>query len=108
MPGLDPSTGRWTRNGAEIVVAVGRAFSTPRATRVMRRHLGFERSQLIDRPIGTAMLGPVAKALAESLRYEPRVRLRRMTIEAATRQGAVGLRAEIEIIADGTVQKVAL
>lgn len=108
MPGMNPKTGRWARDGEEIVIAVQQAFSTPRGTRLMRRYIGFERGQLLDRPVVAQMLGPTAKALAESLRYEPRVELRRITIDRATTAGTVTLAADIKITASGKTKRVAL
>lgn len=97
MPGMNPRTGRWTRDGAEIAVAVRRAFSTPKGTRLMRRFLGSDHAQLRDRPVEPGMLGPVTRALAESLRHEPRVRLKRVTLDRAKAEGSVGLALEIEV-----------
>ena len=108
MPGMDPITGRWARDGAEIVVAVQRAFSTPRGARIMRRWLGMSRAQMLDRPVTPQMLGPTTAALAESLRYEPRVRLNRLGLESADAQGAVGLACDVRVIADAATVRVAL
>ena len=106
MPGMNPKTGRWSRDGEEIVIAVQRAFSTPRGTRVMRRFLGAERAQLQDRPIEPGMLGPSAKALAESLRYEPRVRFRRLSIDRAATDGSIALAIDIDVVATGQGMRV--
>lgn len=108
MPGMDPTTGRWTRDGAEIVVAVKRAFTTPKATRVMRRWLGMERAQLLDRPVEPGMLGPVTRAYAESLRYEPRVRLVRLGLDAASIDGGVGLAVEFRVKSTGQTVRTPL
>lgn len=106
MPGMNPTTGRWSRDGEEIDIAVRRAFATPKASRLMRRHLGVETAQLRDRPIEPGMLGPMTVALAESLRHEPRVKLRRLVVEKASRNGGVGVAAEIDI--DGTRRRIGL
>lgn len=97
MPGMNPRTGRWARGGEEIVIAVQRAFSTPKGTRLMRRFLGSDHAQLRDRPIEPGMLGPVTRVLAESLRHEPRVVLKRVTIDKARAEGAVGLAVDVEV-----------
>lgn len=108
MPGMDPATGRWTRDGAEIVVAVRRAFTTAKATRVMRRWLGMERAQLLDRPIEPGMLGPMTRAYAESLRYEPRVRLVRLGLDGASVDGRAGIAVEFRVRASGETMRAAL
>lgn len=108
MPGMDPATGRWTRDGDEIVVAVRRAFTTPNGARVMRRWLGFERAQLLDRPVEPGMLGPLTRAYAESLRAEPRVRLVRLAVDRAATSGGVGLAVEFRVRADAQIVRAAL
>lgn len=106
MPGMNPDTGRWTQDGEEIAVAVRKAMTTPKASRVMRRWLGVRNAELLDRPIEPAMVGPMTVAVAESLAAEPRVVLRRMGLTSATQQGAAQIAAEVAIIGTDKTMKV--
>ena len=108
MPGMNPVTGRWARDGEENVIAVRRAFSTPKGSRVLRRYLGCDQAGALDRPLSPIMLGPTTRAFAESLLYEPRVRLVRLGLDAATRDGATQIAANIRVVADATNRTVTL
>lgn len=101
MPGMDPKTGRWTHGIDAVAAAVGKAFTTPLSTRVLRRWLGVSTAALIDRPIEPGMVGPIAVAIGDSLRAEPRVRLNRIGIAAATQDGKAELIADLTIVATG-------
>lgn len=97
MAGMNPETGRFTRGGEEIIIAVRKAFTTPKATRVMRRWLGVAHGALLDRPTEPGMIGPVALAIGETLAAEPRVQLNRIGLSGATREGQAELVAELTI-----------
>lgn len=101
MPGMDPITGRWTYGVAAISAAIDKAFTTPRATRVMRRWLGVTPGALLDRPIEPGMVGPVAVAIGDSLRAEPRVRLNRIGLVSGSQDGHAELVADLTILSTG-------
>lgn len=101
MPGMDPKTGRWTYGVEAIGAAVGKAFTTPLSTRVLRRWLGVSTAGLLDRPIEPNMVGPIAVAIGDSLRAEPRVKLNRIGLVATDQDGKAELIADLTILASG-------
>jgi len=102
MAGMNPETGRFARDGEEIIIAVRKAMTTPKATRVMRRWLGVAHAALLDRPTEPGMVGPVALAIGESLAAEPRVQLNRIGLTGASQQGHAELVADLTILSTGS------
>ena len=101
MAGMHPETGRFTRGGEEIIIAVRKAMTTPKATRVMRRWLGVSSAALLDRPTEPGMVGPITLAIGESLAAEPRVRLNRMALSGANQEGHAELIADLTVTPSG-------
>jgi uncharacterized protein len=82
MIGMDRLAGKRLSGDAHLAQSIGTILSTPIGTRVMRRDFGSLLFELIDQPFNAMtrlrMFAATAVALA---RWEPRIRLTRVTVE---------------------------
>ena len=96
MLGMDRSNGAPLSGNAHLAQSIGDILGTPIGTRVMRRDYGSMLFDLIDQPLNgaTRLLIYAATALALA-RWEPRIRLRRVTLSVdAGASGAASLQIE--------------
>jgi hypothetical protein len=94
MAGVDRLTGKPLSGWAHVVQSLGVLFTTPKLSRIMRRHIGTNMPRLVDAPISPVTLIDFYAAVAEALRYEPRFRVSRMGVEGATTDGRLTLAIE--------------
>ena len=93
MAGMNRLTGRWIKGWAHTSQSLGDILSTPLLSRVMRRPYGAEEDALVDKPISKGGLTRPVMAVAVPVdRWEPRVRLTRVTIADAAVTGKLGLK----------------
>lgn len=84
MTGMARSTGRGLSFEAHLAQSVADILSTPIGARVMRRDYGSRLPRLIDAPLNGETQIEVFAATAEALaRWEPRLRLVRVSIDTA-------------------------
>lgn len=90
MRGVNASTGTSIDGIDHLAQSIGDILSTPIGSRVMRRDYGSLLPQLVDQPFNGAtrvrLFGAIATAL---MRWEPRLRLTRVSIEIGSDPGAV-------------------
>ena len=100
MRGMDEATGKPLEGNAHLAQSIGDILTTPLGSRVMRRDYGSMLFDLIDQPLnaGTRLLIYASTALALR-RWEPRIHLRRVTLDMAA--GAAG-KAALSIEGDRT------
>lgn len=95
--GMSRTTGRWVRGWGHTSQSLGDILSTPLYQRVMRRPYGSQEDGLVDKPQhAKALTRPVMAVAVPVHRWEPRVRLRRVTISDASVTGRLGLAMECE------------
>ncbi|MEL6477620.1 MAG: GPW/gp25 family protein [Pseudomonadota bacterium] len=96
MIGASRNTGARLAGDLHLSQSISDILSTPLGSRVMRREYGSRLPDLIDAPMNPLTFIDVYQAVAEALnRWEPRVLLTRIRIEAAE-PGAV------ELVMEGT------
>lgn len=98
MTGLNRHTGAALDDAddAHLRQSIGHILSTPIGGRVMRRDYGSQLPDLIDQPLNAATRLRIFAATAMALmRWEPRVRLRRVGFEAEGASGAARLSLEL-------------
>ena len=84
MRGMSAATGGALDGTAHLRQSVRDVLATPLGSRVMRRDYGSRLFGLTDSPLTPALATAVVAATAEALdRWEPRYRLRRVTVAAA-------------------------
>jgi phage baseplate assembly protein W len=97
MIGLDRSSGRALDGNAHLSQSIGDILSTPIGARVMRRDYGSMLPDLIDQPANpvTRQLMFAATAVALS-RWEPRLKLTRVTVSTDNQDGRLAIDIEGE------------
>lgn len=89
MRGVDRTTGKAIEGAAHLAQSIGDILTTPIGSRVMRRDYGSLLPLLIDQPANPATRVRLYAAIAGALmRWEPRIRLTRVSINAGTGAGA--------------------
>lgn len=97
MIGLDRHTGLQLGGDAHLTQSIVDILTTPIGSRVMRRSYGSRLPDLIDMPLNGETVIEFFVAAAEALgKWEPRIRLRRVTIDEAKPDGRLGLLIEYE------------
>ncbi|HEL4252893.1 TPA: GPW/gp25 family protein [Stenotrophomonas maltophilia] len=95
MRGMSATTGRAIEGAEHLVQSVNDVLTTPLNTRVMRRDYGSLMPELIDQPFTgqtrTLLYGAVATAL---MRWEPRIRISKLSISQGDAPGAFVLDVE--------------
>lgn len=95
MNGMDARTGKPLDGAAHIAQSLADILSTPLGSRVMRRDYGSLLFELIDKPINGAMRMLLQAATAIALaRWEPRIRLTRVTLDGEPQDGQLTIRIE--------------
>ncbi len=95
MQGMDVSTGKPIGDEAHLAQSIADILSTPLGSRVMRRDYGSLLFELIDKPINGAIRMLLQAATAIALRrWEPRLRLTRVTLSGEPSAGRLTLRIE--------------
>ena len=88
MIGMHASTGKALSGDAHLAQSITIILTTPVGTRVMRRDFGSLLPELIDAPFNQStrikLYGAIASAL---MRWEPRLRLSSLAINAASTAG---------------------
>ena len=82
MIGMSRTTGLALSDSAHLAQSIGDILTTPLGSRVMRREYGSLLPDLIDAPLNdtTRLLAYAAVAIA-LMRWEPRLRLSRVTLD---------------------------
>lgn len=80
MATLDVKTGKLISGIDEVWQSINIILTTPRGTRVMRRHFGSDLPRLVDRPLSPLTLIDFFAAIADAIRAEPRFRVRQMQL----------------------------
>lgn len=95
MNGMNATDGTALNGDAHLAQSLGDILTTPLGSRVMRRDYGSMLFELIDRPINAAvrMLLHAATAIAIA-RWEPRLRLTRVTLGGDPVNGMLTIRIE--------------
>ena len=92
MGGMNRRTGRWISGWDHTSQSLDDVVTTPLGSRVLRRMYGAEDDALVDKPASPKGLAPAVMAVAIPVhRWEPRVRLRNVTIAAASGAGRIAL-----------------
>jgi phage baseplate assembly protein W len=95
--GMDAGTGRVLSDQAHIRQSIHKILTTPRGTRVMRRDFGSDIPDLIDQPLTDRTRLRVMAATAGALiRWEPRIRVSRVTLSSDGPQLSVSIEATIK------------
>ena len=110
MRGMSADNGAALDGVEHLAQSIRDILTTPIGSRVMRRDYGSRIFELVDQPFGEALQRAVVAATAEALqRWEPRLRLGRVTVVSAG-EGRVSidldgtyLPAEAPIRIDGVV-----
>ncbi|MCP2016848.1 GPW/gp25 family protein [Qipengyuania citrea] len=95
MIGISATTGKRLEGEAHLAQSIGDILSTPLGSRVMRRDYGSLLFELIDKPVNGAarMLMHAATAIALR-RWEPRLRLTRVSLQGDAAAGQLTIRIE--------------
>lgn len=81
MNGMDRHTGKPLSGAAHLAQSIGDILTTPIGARVARRDYGSHLSELIDQPMNAiGRLRLYAATALALLRWEPRIRLTRVTL----------------------------
>lgn len=108
MTGIDASDGRALGGIAHVRQSVRDILLTPVGSRVLLRGYGSRLHELVDRPLGPALLAAIqAEAAGALVRWEPRLRLRRIRAEGVS-GGRVTLSVEADYLPDGVPLRLAV
>lgn len=95
MRGMSAITGRAIEGVEHLAQSISDVLTTPLNTRVMRRDYGSLLPELVDQPFNgqtrTLLFGAIATAL---MRWEPRVRIKRLSLSLGDSPGAFVLDVE--------------
>jgi phage baseplate assembly protein W len=95
MIGTDATTGKPLEGIAHLRQSIADILTTPLASRVMRRTYGSLLMELIDQPFNGATMVRLYAAVAEALmRWEPRLRVSRVSITPEAEAGHYTLTVE--------------
>jgi uncharacterized protein len=95
MRGMSATTGKAIDGLAHLQQSISDILTTPVGSRVMRRDYGSLLPQLIDQPFNAATRIRLLAATATALmRWEPRLRLTRVSIDLGADAGAVSVTLE--------------
>jgi len=102
MSGMHAQTGRRLDGPAHLRQSITDILTTPIGSRVMRREYGSRLFELIDAPASGATLIDLYAATAEALaRWEPRLRLTKVTGNGVTDWGKTQLTLTGEYLPEG-------
>ena len=101
MQGMNAETGGPIAGEEHLRQSVRDILTTPLGSRVMRRDYGSRLFELVDAPMNAANTAAIVAASAEALdRWEPRYRVRRIRVAAAS-EGHVTIDLEGERVPEG-------
>jgi phage baseplate assembly protein W len=90
--GMSRTTGAALSGFDHLKQSIEDILSTPLGTRVHRRDYGSRLPRLVDRPMNQALVADMVAATAEALdRWEPRLRLEKVTVERVSADGQIEL-----------------
>ena len=99
MSGMDRLTAKPLSGTAHITQSIRTILTTPIGTRTMRRDFGSEVPRLLDAPINTYTVALIRAATAGAIaRWEPRVKVTRVTLTDPTAEGRATIRIEAQRI----------
>ena len=89
MLGMDAKTGRRLEGDAHLRQSIADILTTPIGSRVLRRDYGSMLLDLIDQPANTLTKLRLYAAVAVALmRWEPRIRVKKISLQAGDAPGA--------------------
>jgi phage baseplate assembly protein W len=92
MAGMSRDTGAALGGFDHLRQSIADILTTPLGTRVHRRDYGSRIMGLVDRPINQSLVADMVAAAAEALdRWEPRLKVERLTIDSVTAEGQITL-----------------
>lgn len=95
MRGMNAANGQPLEGVAHLLQSIRDILTTPLGSRVMRRDYGSRLFELVDRPLNPATRVELTAATAEALaRWEPRLKLERVQVDASAATGRVTLTIE--------------
>ena len=102
MRGVGALTGRQVAGEAHLRQSVRDILTTPLGSRVMRRTYGSRLFGLIDGAMNDTHVAAIVAASAEALdRWEPRLRVRRIRVTAASGAGHFTLTLDCDVLPEG-------
>jgi phage baseplate assembly protein W len=102
MIGSDRNTGEELAGLAHLKQSIVDILTTPIGTRVMRREYGSKIFELIDAPINGSTIIDIVAASAEALaKWEPRIKVERITTDSADEAGHIALTILGKYLPDG-------
>lgn len=92
MNGIDATTGKAIGGADHLAQSVADILTTPLGSRVMLRDYGSLLFDLIDQPLNSATAMLIRAATAVALRrWEPRLRVTRVSLSGAAAQGTLAI-----------------
>lgn len=99
--GINARTGQHMAGVEHLKQSIRDILTTRIGTRVMRRDYGSRLPELVDHPMGEFLKAELFAATAEALvKWEPRFRLDRVYLDAASAEGRIVLAVEGRILID--------
>lgn len=99
--GINATNGQHMAGVEHLKQSIRDILTTRIGTRVMRRDYGSRLPELVDNPMGEFLKAELFAATAEALvRWEPRFRLDRVYLDAASAEGRIVLAVEGRILID--------
>lgn len=93
--GMNAKTGRRIEEAEHLAQSVADILSTPVGSRIQRREYGSLLPELIDAPTNPATIVQLYAAAATAImRWEPRLRLTRVSTDSITQPGRLALSIE--------------
>lgn len=103
MIGMSATTGRSLQTLEHLRQSIRDILTTPLGSRVMRREYGSLLFALTDAPLDRVTVIDLIMATAGAIgRWEPRVRVERVTLDEAAETGKVVLNLELRYLLDGS------
>lgn len=95
MNGMDKTGGGPLDGDAHLAQSIADILATPLGSRLMRRDYGSLLFELVDRPLNAAVRMLLHAATAIALRrWEPRLRLTRVSLAGTPQDGVLSIRIE--------------
>lgn len=95
MSGMNRETGKPLSGWAHVAQSLAVLFTTPKGSRVMRRHVGSDITRLVDAPMSPATLIDFYAGAATAIdEFEPRFKVTRFGTTEATTDGRLSIECE--------------
>ena len=92
MKGMNASTGRATKGLDHLYQSITKILTSPLGSRIARRDFGSELPELVDAPNnGATRVRLYAAAATALMRWEPRLRLTRVSLSTDVSETGVGV-----------------